>query len=468
MKIIGLNVNSGQSAAALSLNGKIVAAAAEERFNRIKHSRSFPRRAIEYCLDMAGLTELSELDAIAVSWNPAINMSHINLSGFTDWRRYDPEWMYIVPNNIMRMVQGGSLEASVTKIDVGIGVPIYYIPHHQSHMAHAIFESPFDQGAVAVVDEYGEYNSVTLGKFSNNTIEVLKQIPYPHSLGVFYAAITEYLGFTPNGDEWKVMGAAAYGDPSKFYEQVSQIIQWDPDRKEWFLEQRHIEHANMKRAGYCTESMERLLNIPKRTSSSPLGQEHKDLAASAQLVFEERLFSLLNSLHEVTEHQNLASSGGCMMNSLANGKILNNTPFENLFIPSSASDNGGAIGSALYLHYVEYKNKFEPETSPTTPYQGPEYTDEDILAVLRASKLSYEQRDDITLYTADKIAEGKIVGWFQGKMEFGERALGARSILADPRNEKMKEQINAAVKFRESFRPFAPSILNDDIKVWSE
>ncbi len=461
MKILGLHINTGQTAAALLIDGEIRVAAAEERFDRIKLSRAFPKKAIEYCLNMAGLQSIGELDGIAISWNPAENMRHINLSGFTTWRRYDPEWLYMVPNNIFSQAGINAFPGDVLQMDLAVGsqCPFYFVKHHCTHLAHAICHSPFAKGLAVAADEYGEYNSVTVAQFQDNKIEIIKEIPYPNSLGVFYAAFTEYLGFTPNSDEWKLMGASAYGNHEVFNDKLASLIIWDENQGEWVLDTRYIEHSNMKRAGYLNEKLEVLIGIPRRHSGKDLTQPYFDLAASAQAIYERRLFQLLSYYGRKTGETNLAASGGCFMNCLANGKISRETPFQQLFVPYAAADNGGAMGAALYVWHYLLKKDRQVRRSIPTPYLGPEFSDDIIEMTLKKYKITYRKIENIAHFAARQVAEGKLVGWFQGAMEFGERALGNRSIIADPRDPAMKDRINAAVKYREGFRPFAPSIL---------
>lgn len=468
MNILGLHVNGSQSSAALLQNGLITAAAAEERFTRVKQSRAFPRKAIDYCLNYAGLTDIAELDAIAVSWNPSENMRHINNSGHTDWRRYDPEWLYIVPNNLLSISPNLDPLGDMLKLEIGTTgkCPVYFVEHHLSHLAHAICQSPFEKGLSAAIDEYSEFSSVTLATFDRNELNIIRRLAYPHSLGVFYAAITEFLGFRPNSEEWKVMGAAAYGSPDDYIKPLDQIFRWDDVQKEWLIDAIYIEHSNMKRAGYCNERTERLIGFAQRDPSAPLEQRHFDLAAAAQHVFEQRIFQLLGSCADLSPAPHLAAAGGCFMNSLANGKIISNTPFKNIFIPYAAADNGGAMGAALYTWHHVLKNPRHPQILAPTPHLGPSFNSGEVEETLSKYKLKYHKYDNFIEKTVDFLLEGKLVGWFQGRMEFGERALGARSILADPRCAEMKDIINSAVKYRESFRPFAPSILIEDVQEW--
>ncbi len=465
MKLLGLHINAGQTAAALIEGGEVRCAAAEERFNRVKQSRAFPREAIRFCLEEAKVKRMDELDGIAVSWNPAENMRHINLSGFTDWRRYDPEWLYIIPNQIMSMAGKGAFPGEVLKMEIGAGskCPIYFVKHHHAHLAHAICHGSFEKGLAVIADEYGEFNSVTIATFRGNVFKIIKQIPYPNSLGVFYAALTEYLGFTPNSDEWKMMGASAYGKPSRFLGKLENLLAWNEREGELALDTRYIEHGNLKRAGYLNERIIKLVGIQPRNSEKEFSQKYYDLAAAAQCLFEKRLFQVVSHYAKKTKETNLVASGGCFMNSLANGKIIKNTPIRNLFIPYAPADNGGAIGSALYVwHYVLKKRRNLPAVHPSS-FLGPDFSDFEIENILKSDKISYKKVRNIEAYTARMIAGGKTVGWFHGRMEFGERALGNRSILADPRNPDNKDKINAMVKYRESFRPFAPSIIEERV-----
>jgi carbamoyltransferase len=461
MNLLGIHINTGQTSAALLKDGQVAFAVAEERFDRIKLSRAFPRQSIKFCLAQAGIPRMEDLDGIAISWNPAENMRHINLSGFTQWRRYDPEWLYIVPNNLMAMAGEVAFSGPVLKMELNAGghCPLYFVNHHHAHLAHAICQSPFERGLAVAVDEYGEFDSVTVATFKGSKMEIIKRIPYPNSLGVFFATFTEYLGFTPNSDEWKVMGAGAYGDPKRFQEILRRILTWDESKGTWTLDTRCVEHANMKRAGYMNDALIDLLGIPPRRSDQELEQVHYDLAAAAQAVFEERIFQLISFYARQTGETDLAAAGGSFMNSLANGKIIANTPIKNIFIPYAAADNGGSVGAALYVqHYLLDHKREIPQVSPT-PFLGPEFSNEEIADTLQKFNLPFRQVDHPAAFAAEQIAAGKLVGWFQGRMEFGERALGNRSILADTRDAKMKDKINAAVKYREAFRPFAPAVL---------
>jgi carbamoyltransferase len=464
MKVLGLHVSGDQSSACLSEDGIVKYGVAEERLNREKRSRKFPADAIKFCFKKAGLNDLLALDAIAVSWNPMVHMELINMSGFTSWRRYDPELLYIVPNNLEKFIHANIANtASVFKWDSLSKSKIYFVNHHLSHLAQAVFQSDFDECAALIADEYGEYTSTTLAKASNNTLDVIRQIPFPHSLGAFYATFTEFLGFRINNDEWKVMGMAAYGNPNRYYREVKSLLSWSPESMDIELALQYFNFYNMKIGTYCSPRMEKLLNVVRRNPDDELSQNHYDLAASVQRVFEETVIELLNSLYELSRCKNLVLGGGIFMNSLLNGKIIEKTAFENIFIPYAAADNGAAAGAALWVSHVQLGLPVKRENYVIpSPYIGPAFAYEEIEDTLKKYKIRYRRSTDPAEDGAAYIASGKIVGWFQGGAEFGERALGNRSILADPRDRSMKDKINSAVKYRETFRPFAPSILEEE------
>lgn len=457
MKILGLHINGSQSSAVVFENNEIVFGVAQERINRIKQSKDFPIDAIKQCLEYLDLESIDQLDEIAISWNPALNMKNINMSGFTSWRRYDPEWAYIAPNNLISLSEEINQHMELKWNDKGGNIS--FVNHHIAHLAQAYYQSSFTDCAIMVSDEYSELPSITLASMKNSKLTTIKEINFPHSLGAYYAMITQYLGFRPNSDEWKVMGAAAYGCQKKYYEKLSQLLKWDEKNLELVLDLTYFNHYNMKEASYITKFFTNYLGLEPNTPQEPLTQEYYDFAASAQKVYEDILFKILNSLQAITKERNLVVSGGSFMNSLANGKILNNTNFEELFIPYSCADNGGAIGAALWI--AHQKKAIKKQNLFATPYLGKSFNDNAIKKSLEQYKINYSTSENITKEIAKEIADGKIIGWFQGRMEYGERALGNRSIIADPRNEKMKDLINSSIKFREAFRPFAPAVLQE-------
>jgi carbamoyltransferase len=420
--VLGLHVTGDQSAAAIFHGGRFVAAVAEERLSRRKRSRAFPRKAIAWCLQQAGLESVDGVDHVVVSWNPTMHMKQINMSGFTGWRRYDPEWLYIVPNNLMDMLPG--LEARITSVDFGLGGPgkIAYINHHDAHLGWA-FASPFESAAIAVIDEYSESASFTFGRIDGNRVTRIRELAFPHSLGMFYATLTAFLGFTPNSDEWKVMGAAAYGDPARFKARLLEIVHVSPGV--FRLNQDYFEFANTRFGGYFRDALPAHLGLPPRRDGEPLQQIHYDLAASCQAVFETALFQMLNWLHDAVKLPRLVMNGGCCMNSLANGKVLANTPFEELFISSAPADNGCCIGAPLWLLGTEGRQS-GTFRAPIPAYTGPAFDAGQIEETLRRYKLLYRRSQAVARDTVGLLERGDIVGWFQGRMEFGERALGNR------------------------------------------
>lgn len=458
--VVGLHVTGAQSSAGVVVDGKVHAAAAEERFDRIKRSRAFPKQALDWCLARAGLADLAQARNVVVSWNPGVHMRQLNLSGFTSWRRYDPEWLYIVPNQLLGRLHSFDADSTSVRFGETKGPEFTFVHHHLAHAGWA-FASPFESAAVAIIDEYGEAASITLGRIDGNKFTRLIEILFPHSLGVLYATFTDFLGFQPNGDEWKVMGAAARGNPDAFAKIIREMVEIDPPRIR--LDQSVFEFGNARFAGYSGEALARRMGIERRGPKSPMTQDHYDLAAAIQAVYEEILVALLAWLHRETGLRNLVLSGGCAMNSLANGKIIGNTGFERLFVGPAPADNGASIGAALWHHGHRQSGLFRTDVSA---YTGPSWSDDAIETALEKYGLDGKHVHDPAGTAAQKIAEGRIVGWFQGAQEFGERALGSRSILADPRSAAMKDRINAAVKYRESFRPFAPSVLAEAARDW--
>ncbi|MBF0326575.1 MAG: hypothetical protein HQL42_16095 [Alphaproteobacteria bacterium] len=452
--ILGLHATGDCTGAALFRDGKLVGAVLEERLNRAKRTRSFPHQSIAWCLREAGLSSLDDVDTVTVAWNPAIPMSAINMSGFTNWRRYDPEFLYIVPNHLMGSMTGW--DDSATTLGLGLqGDPRFvFVKHHLAHMGWAA-ASPFEQAALAVFDEHGEAKSSSFGTITGNRIEVSHDISASHSLGTLYGTFTQYLGFRPYSEEWKVMGAAAYGDPARFTPRLLEIVRCDDTG--FRLDQNYFEFMNMRFAGYYGEALVQHLGIAPRAAGAPFEQCHFDLAAAVQTVFESIAFTLLRRLNSLTGLRSLVLTGGCAMNSLANGRIVANTPFDQVYIPQAPGDPGGCIGGPLWLLSQRAEDSLFRADIPACT--GPDIDDEAVLATLTRCKIAYRRVDDPAAAAADLMATGHIIGWVQGRLEFGDRALGNRSILADPRRAEMKDRINASVKYRELFRPLAPAVL---------
>jgi carbamoyltransferase len=465
MKVLGLHINGSQTAAALLDGGRVVAGVAEERLNREKQSMVFPRRAARWCLDAAGLASAEDVDAIGVSWNPTQSYS-FGSSSIAGWRGI-ADRLANAPENIASLLPKRSLQ-EVTASRLGLSPDarphVYFVDHHLSHLAMAKYQSPFTDAAVMVADEYSERNSFLFADVRGNHVRTLHTLPFPHSLGILYATFTEFLGFKPNSDEWKVMGAAAFGDPQRYAERIRELIAFEPKTMAFELDLNFFEFPNTRMPGYSSDKLDRHLRLER--PQGELLPAHFDLAASVQKVFEDVLFAMLTWLHRQTGRSQLAAAGGCFMNSLANGKIVSHTPFERLFVPCAAADNGGAIGAALWVQHQILGRPHEPQEAAPTALIGPSYPDDEIESTLRRFKIDHERLDDPVPATVRELLAGRIVGWFQGAMEFGERALGARSILADPRDAAMKDRINSAVKYREAFRPFAPSIIAERASQW--
>jgi carbamoyltransferase len=480
MIILGLNAYHADAAAAILIDGKLVAAVEEERLRRIKHWAGFPTEAIRYCLSEANIT-LSDLDHIAVSRDPKAHF----------WRKitfalgHRPKWSYLRDRarNLGRMRDVKEvLRESVGVRGEGIRAKVHHVEHHRAHMASGFFVSPFDRAAVVSVDALGDYTSAMWGRGEGTTLEVGGEILYPHSLGFLYTAGTQFLGFPKYGDEYKVMGLAAYGEP-QYLDALRKIIRLKKDGT-FELNLRYFRHtsegvsmtwdAGEPVIGPIYSDEWECLFGPARQPDEEISRKHENIAASLQAVFEDAYFSLLNKLYKRIKFKKLCLSGGCAMNSVANGKLSDRTPFEAVYIPPAPGDAGTAIGSAYYVYhqYLGQPRSFVMDRA----FWGPGFGEAEIGEALEGREASgvksegnedhneikvrkIEDEDELCRRTAEAIAVGKIVGWFQGRMEWGPRALGHRSILADPRRADMKDSLNARIKRREPFRPFAPAIL---------
>lgn len=482
MIILGLNAFHGDSSACLVIDGQLAAAAEEERFRRIKHWAGLPSEAVRYCLE-AGKLDIRDIDCIAINRNPNANILRKALFAFAK----KPSLSAITD----RLKNAGRVRGIKEDLAAALGVSpndiraeIRNVEHHLCHLSSAFFVSPFADAAVVSVDGFGDFASVMWGIGQDNHIEVADKTFFPHSLGLFYQAITQYLGFPNYGDEYKVMGLAPYGAPSEL-EKMRKIVKLLPEGRfeldlDYFLH--HSEGVSMvwdngePTIGRVFSPKLEVLFGPARTKADPLESKHWNIAASAQAMYEEAFFHILNHIGSTTGQTRLALAGGCAMNSVANGKIFSNTPFKDVYIQSAAGDAGGAIGAAFAVWHQELG---KPRACVMEhAYLGPEFTSAQISALLdqRSSEIEEEgcsvteERDEQALFarTAQAISEGKVIGWFQGRMEWGPRALGNRSILGDPRRSDMKDILNLKIKRRESFRPFAPSILRECVKDWFE
>lgn len=463
MNVLGISHDVLICSAALVRDGRVVSAIAEERLDRVKQSRVFPTQAIQRCLEMGGL-KLEEVDEIAVAWNPAIDLETIP-SGFLSARRWRTEHFSQVPGRFMQLL-GTSATEEVTLRGGARGCPpITFINHYDAHVGHAFFGSDFEKAAILILDGRAEKQTSLLAVGEGTSVTKLAEVRFPHSLGLFYGTITQHLGFKPDGDEWKVMALASYASSDNaFYPVLKELISVNDDGTfEMALD--HFEYHNFFDRRMYSDKLLRKLG-PARTKNEPLTEKHQQLAAAMQRVFEETVTTILHRLHERTGVDTLAVSGGCFMNSVYNGKIREVTPFRRVHIGSAPDDSGTAPGAALWLH-AQRTGRRAP-AGPPTNFWGPEYSDAECLAVARRYKLSATVVEDPGESGARDLVEGRIIGWFQGRMEFGQRALGDRSILIDPRREDGRDVVNAAVKFRESFRPFAPAILAEKTHEWFE
>ena len=463
MRILGLNHDMYISSAALLVDGRIVAATPEERFTRSKHTRAFPQNAIQYCLNEADVA-IEEIDYIANAWNPAIYFSSFNPLISTN-RRFKHEYLISVPDNILAMsdLTDQSPKYVMQKIPYqDFEQTFYYITHHMTHAANAFFTSPFDDAAIFTADSQGEIQSTTFGYGNDNNLTTLKSINHPHSLGAFYATFTEYLGYRAHSDEWKVMALAAYSDKEDrtYYDLISNNLITKFEDGSYELNLMYFKDFIFDQPNLYTDALINLLG-PARKSNTPFESRHYQIAAAMQKIIEETVFNSLTALQKETNSRNLVLAGGLFMNSLMNGKISAMTPFENIYIPSCPDDSGNSIGAALYLYHNILKNK-SPQPLHHT-YLGPEFSNKEIKMAMEKVGLKAKKFDNIEIEAAKLLANGALIGWFQGRMEFGQRALGNRSILADPRDVSIKKRINQTIKSREGFRPFAPSILKDRV-----
>ena len=497
MKILGLNAYHGDSAACLFIDGKLVAAAEEERFRRIKHWAGLPTSAINYVLE-EGKLSLGEVDHIAINRKPGVN--NLRRLGFvlTHWPH--PKLMAQKIKNIRRAASikealdaayGSDLRA---QFGDGIKAEVHHVEHHLAHLASAYLVSGFNEAACISIDGFGDFASTAFGFGEGSEVKIDNRVYFPHSLGIFYSALTQFLGFPHYGDEYKVMGLAPYGEPN-YLEQLREVVRIQSDgsfRLNLKFFRHHIGNVSYTWQDCAPEvgtlyrrALVDLLG-PPRQPDEPLEQKHKDIARSVQATYEKAFFALLQALHKQHPSDHLAIAGGCAMNSVANGKVYRRTPFKKMYCPAAAGDAGGAIGAAAFVQsqLSDQQSAVSGQflSSDLRPlisaYLGPESSQEEIHALIDWKKkeiadsgctVSYiGDEEELSKRTAQAIADGKIVGWFQGRMEWGPRALGNRSILADPRNAGIKDVLNAKIKRRESFRPFAPSILRESVAEWFE
>lgn len=462
MNILGLSCFYHDAAACLVRDGRIVAAAQEERFTRVKHDPSFPRHAVDYCLAEAGITA-ADLDAVAFYDKPFLTFERLLETylafaprGLKSFIKAMPVWLkkkLWTPDVIAR---------ELGTDDEPFAGPILFTEHHESHAASAFFPSPFERAAILTADGVGEWATTSWGVGDGNSLDLRAELHFPHSLGLLYSAFTYFCGFRVNSGEYKLMGLAPYGEPRYADTIRRELIDLKPDGSFRLNLDYFTYPVGLTMTG---RKFETLFGGPRRKPEGPLTQREMDLARSVQLVTEEVMLALARHVHRETGETNLCLAGGVALNCVANGRLLREGPFENVWIQPAAGDAGGALGAALMTWHAWAD---QPRPTPVGDamqgaYLGPDFSDDEIAAFLDAEGIPHERLGDDALveYAADLLAQGNVVGWFQGRMEFGPRALGHRSILADPRGREVQRVVNLKIKFRESFRPFAPSVLAD-------
>lgn len=457
-RILGISFETFNTSACLLEGGRVVAACAEERFSRKKLTREFPRRAVRYCLKTAGC-RLSDIDHIVVGWNPVAHMNRF-AKPFAARSRWPGEQLALVPSHFFAMQE----ESRVTEVWQELKTPdrsmkIVYLEHHKAHAGN-FFLSPYEEAAILTCDGRGETETMTLSVGRGNSIRELGRQTLPHSLGMLYGSLTRFLGFEADRDEWKVMALAGFWPRSRenpMLPKLRRLVRLLPDGR-FSLDMNYFRCFMGGGAATYTDELVADLGPPRKPGDSIL-EFHHQIAHALQLVTEEVVAHVLRDLYGRTRLEALVVSGGVFLNTVLNGRIEEMTPFKKVFISSCPDDLGISLGAAVYLHNQVLGRIVRPVLPHC--FLGPESGDEHVRGVLDGYKLPYRRVDDVESYTAQKLAEGKIVGWIQGRMEFSQRALGNRSILADPRRADMKDRINRAVKHREEFRPFALSVLKE-------
>ncbi len=470
--ILGISAFYHDSAACLLINGKITAAAQEERFTRIKHDSNYPHNAVEFVLNYANL-KLSEIDQIIFFEKPFLKFERLLETyvafapkGFASFSKAMPIWIK------EKLFQKNLLQNKLKNHDVSYDKKkenIYFSDHHLSHAASAFFPSPFNEAVVITADGVGEWATTTVAVGKNNDLEIKKEIHFPHSLGLLYSAFTYYTGFKVNSGEYKLMGLAPYGKPN-YVSEILKIIDVKKDGT-FRLDQSYFNYATG--LTMTNKKFDDLFGQkPRDPKFDKLTQFHMDIASSIQKVTEDIMLKLARSVQKEYGLKNLCLAGGVALNCVANGKILKEKIFENIWVQPAAGDAGGALGAALALWHLDQNNPrvINQNDDMSGSYLGPEYSQDEIKKELLRMGAEFEtlNEEEIINRTSKDLSEGNAVGWFQGRMEFGPRALGGRSILGDPRSPNMQKNLNLKVKYRESFRPFAPSILSDDLKNWFE
>ena len=478
MIILGLNINHADTSACIIINGKIIAAIEEERFVRKKHYAGFPLNSIEFCLSIAKLT-INDVNFITLNYSPSSNLKQkvfytikniISISTLKKILSFKNKLFHT--SDLHRYLNKNNFNGKIINVE-----------HHMSHIASSYYNSSFENAAGLTIDGFGDFCSTGTFLCSNDKIQSLKKVYFPHSLGILYQAITQFLGFKNYGDEYKVMGLASYGDP-KYLKEFEDLVQYNS--KIFFLLNLDYfsHHSNSEFSYSFSNGIPKFSNLYSKKITELLGEErnpydkiekrHFDIASSLQICFENIVFSILNNLYQETKIENLCLAGGCALNSKFNGLIKERTPFKNVFIQPNAGDAGGAMGSALHFLRKNEINKVSTHQRDNNKcYLGNSYTNEFIEdKLIKKNKLmknySFKKLNDVDLYNevANRISKNQVIGWFKGRCEWGPRALGNRSILADARNPEIKDILNKKIKLRESFRPFAPAVLEEFANIY--
>ena len=465
---LGISCYYHDSAAALLKDGHVVAAVEEERFSRKKFDDDFPKMAIEWCLKEADITP-SQIESVAFYDKPILKFERL----LDNYIALAPRGLFSFLDTIPKWLHKRLwIKSEIKNALKGFKGEIIFPEHHMSHAAHTFYTSSFEDAAILTVDGVGEWSTTSFGFAKNNSIKLTHDVRWPHSLGLFYSAFTYFLGFQVNEGEYKLMGLASYGKP-RFYETILNNLIDVKDDGSIHLDMSYFAFTYDK--VMTNEKFAKLFEIDPRKRDQKTEQIHFDIGASAQRVLEDILLKMAVHVHDETRMKNLCLGGGVALNGVANFRILKEGPFDNVHIPPSPGDAGSAVGCAQYLYYIYHNNsrrieKDQSEVISENVYVGPSYDNDEIKSFLDKKNIRYEQLDSENLLsrTARLIAEGNIVGWYQGKMEWGPRALGCRSILADPRKAEMKDILNEKIKHRESFRPFAPSILEEYVTEYFE
>ncbi len=477
MNILGISCYYHDSAACVIQDGRLVAAAQQERFSRKKHDLGFPKEAIDYCLREAEIT-ISDVDYVGFYDKPFVKFERIILTYLATFPRSFPSFRKAMPLWLRKKLWIRQLIHN----ELGFDGTLMFAEHHQSHAASAFLFSPFEEAAIITVDGVGEWTTATIGKGKGNDIELMEEIKFPHSLGLLYSAFTQYLGFKVNSAEYKVMGLAPYGRPVHYDKMMEHMVH---------VRENGSFRLNMDYFAYdygltlVNKRFEEFFGYPTRSPESELHQHHKDIAASVQKVTEEIVLRMAHHAHEITGLKDLCMAGGVALNCVANGRLIREGPFEKLFVQPAAGDAGGAVGVAGFIYHTLLGNPRNGNW--TTPYLGPAFSEDEIERYLTGRDVSFPvchdahkyrtsnaitfrklEREELLQETAKLIEKQMVIGWFQGRMEYGPRALGNRSIIADARNPENKDIVNLKIKFRESFRPFAPTVLEEHISEYFE